>query len=938
MDGVAVFALLPRSRRRAGQTTSNSDAQEHDGLAWSHVGALRYRRSGGSARIFHSAAALCAALSRGCCSRAFGNGLVWRRDHGVLRFWNHTAAARFAVATFPSGRTTFSAVDGLCTPGLGLGQRRAAFRAWNLHRIHWMPHVPLKTLVPEQRQLECRHCHTRFRATEREREFCCSGCRFVFHLLHKRGLEDFYRYGETMAPAGNFVFHDRDYKWLEELQKAAEAGPTETAEITLEVQGISCAGCVWLLEAVFMEYPGAVECAVNSSAGTLRLRWRSGACELTAYAQDVQRFGYLIGPVEGKSKSVLPGLTRKLGLCGFLALNAMLFALPRYLGIEPSDALQALFDVISFVIATASVAVGGTYFFRRALTALRFGSLHIDLPISLGLAFAYAGSVVAWFNDQHALNYFDFVSIFTFLMLLGRWLQERAVEANRQRLLGLKLSPGRLRILKDGSESQEASKVRAGDKYFVGRNQLVPVRSRLLKGGGTFALNWITGEPAPRSFASGGIVPSGARSLVEDDLLCEALEDWSSSQLSSLMRIDAEREWRNRGLEKLIKVYLVIVLVLAVAGLFFWGLGGGGWASAFQVLISVLVVSCPCAVGVALPLLDDIAAARMQHHGVYLRDGSLWVRLQRVTTLLFDKTGTITLETLRPANPDVFDGLSAQTKSYLLRLVERSLHPVAACLRESLLSEGIEAAEGAVEVVEIPGMGLSWDSQIGCWSLGRASWIKRGDTTSGTVLALDGTELARFHFREELRPDADRQVMQFLTAGKQVYLLSGDAPERVQVLGASLGLPVDHALGGLTPEEKEALVKDRWSGNSLMLGDGANDSLAFDAALCRGTPAVDTGLLEHKADFYLLGRGLNGLGVLFAAATRHALATRTVFGFALTYNAVAVSAALGGWMSPLVAAIIMPLSSLASIGIVLSIFRVSAPRNESHHNTSYAHE
>jgi Cu2+-exporting ATPase len=779
----------------------------------------------------------------------------------------------------------------------------------------------MKTATKDNRLVACHHCHTRFRPVAADDKFCCSGCRFVHHLLHKRGLEDFYRYGETLSPAGSFVFHERDYAWIEALRVASEAGAADLAEATVEVQGISCAGCVWLLEAVFLEQRGALSCSVNSSTGTVRLRWRPAGCDLGAYARDVQRFGYLLGPAQGPAAAGLQPLTRKLGLCGFLALNAMLFASPRYFGIASGDALAALFDLISFALATSSILVGGTYFFRRAWAALRLGRLHIDLPISLGLIFAYAGSVAAWLQDQHSLNYFDFVSIFTFLMLLGRWLQERAVQANRRRLLGLKLSPGRVRVRRDEGEMEvDSSELLVGQQFSVGRNQLIPVRSRLLDRGATLALNWITGEPAPREFSAGGIVPSGARSLADADLLCEALEDWPSSQLAALLRIDAEREWRNVGLEKLIRIYLGVVLLLSVAGFLAWGLSGGGWPAAFQVMISVLVVSCPCAIGVALPLLDDIAAARLQQHGVYLREGSLWARLKRVRHLLFDKTGTVTLETLQPADPEVIENLSPQTRAYLLRLVARSLHPVAACLREILLARGAEAAPGGAPVHEVTGMGLEWESPVGRWQLGRASWVLGGEASGGTVLALDGTEVARFQFREELRPGAAREVAQLQSAGLPVYLLSGDEPARVRAMGQALGLPEGHALGGLSPAEKASLVRARWSGNAMMLGDGANDSLAFDAALCRGTPAVDTGLLEHKADFYLLGRGLAGLGVLFAAAHSHRRTTHLVCGFALTYNALAISAALAGWMSPLVAAVIMPLSSLTSIGLVLISF------------------
>lgn len=782
-----------------------------------------------------------------------------------------------------------------------------------------MPDVPLKTEVAE-----CRHCRTRFRATAEESEFCCSGCRFVFHLLHKRGLEEFYHYGGALAPAGNQVFHERDHRWLADLQKSSEAENTKAAEAFVEVQGISCAACVWLIEAVFREMPGAVSCVVNASCGTARLRWRRHAADLPSFARDIQRFGYLLGPIGREGTPRINTLARRLGLCGFFALNTMLFASPRYFGIDPGDALSALFDLASFGFSTASIAVGGSFFFRRAWRALRARALPMDLPISLGLIFAYAGSVTAWLKDQHSLNYFDFVSIFTFLMLLGRWLQERAVESNRRRLLGLKLSPGRVRRECKGTPMEiDAKELITGDKFRVGRNQVVPVRSRLLGRSTLFALHWITGEPAPRQFATGDMVPSGARSLNEDDVECEALEDWTDSQLSALLRINAERTWRNGRLEKWIRVYLVAVLMLAAGGFLIWGLTAGAWLSGFQVMISVLVVSCPCAVGVALPLLDDLAAARLQQHGVYLREGSLWARIHHVNTLLLDKTGTVTLETLRPSHPEVLTALSATEKSRLLHLVGRSLHPVAACLREILLAAGVEPSKDAGSVREIPGMGLEWDAPEGRWCLGRASWIP--SEGSGTVLALDSIEVARLHFREELRPEAAQEVARFQSAGMPVFLLSGDEPERVRAMGATLGLPPEQALGGLSPQEKADLVSERWADRALMLGDGANDSLAFDVALCRGTPAVDAGLLEHKADFYLLGRSLGGLGALFATARSRQRTARAVLSFAVSYNALAVAAALGGWMSPLAAAIIMPLSSLVSIGIVVASFRVAIP-------------
>ena len=724
-----------------------------------------------------------------------------------------------------------------------------------------------------------------------------------------------------MSPAGSFVFHERDLGWPTEIVDAAESTATDSASATVDIQGISCAGCVWLLERVFLEHPGALSCRVNSTTGTLRLEWVAGECDVAGYADDLRKFGYLLGPADCEVTPLTRPLARRLGLCGALAMNAMIFALPRYLGLNPGDALSRLFDVISLGLATASIIVGGGYFFRRAATALRAGILHIDLPISLGLIVAYIGSCLAWIKQAPSFAYFDFVSIFTFLMLLGRWLQERAVESNRRRLLAMKLSPGNVRRLSAGQwEEISATALVAGDRFVVMKGRMVPVRSRLVTDLAVFALNGITGEPAPREFLRGGIIPAGARSLSPDDIDCESLEPWQTSQLATLLKVESGMTWRNSAMQRLMTVYLAIVLTIAVIGFSAWGLSGGDWIRAAQVLVSVLVVSCPCAIGVALPLLDDIAAARLQRAGIYIREGSLWPRLRHVRNILFDKTGTITLETLVLANDNVLASLAPHERSTLLRLVRSRLHPVAACLREALLPAGVEPADGGGEVTEVIGSGLEWVAVDGTWRLGRPAWA--GGRSGGTTAFVhDGRELAAFGFREEFRPGASEELAALRDGGRTIFLLSGDDSARVTQMAGELGIDPEDAFGELSPADKADLVRSRWAGNSLMIGDGANDSLAFDAALCRGTPSIDTGLLEHKADFYIPGTGLGGLQMLFRASHKHHLTSCAVFAFAITYNAVAVTASLAGWMNPLVAAIIMPLSSLASIGIVLVGFQ-----------------
>lgn len=789
----------------------------------------------------------------------------------------------------------------------------------------------MKTVPPSGTAAKCSHCGTPFRPTQRESEFCCAGCRFVFHLLRKRGLEDFYRFGGNPAPASSGVFHSGEWSWLEDLQEATESGipAGQSVGATVEVQGIACAGCVWLLEALFLEAPGAISCTVHSTRGTLRLEWAAGECHLVAYAADAKRFGYRIGPLSNREQPPSRDLTRRMGICGALALNAMLFALPRYLGLEAGSQLNRLFDVVSFFLATASLFLGGTHFFRRAFGSLRRHELHMDLPISIGLAVAYTGSVTAWLLGHSAMSYFDFVSIFTFLMLAGRWTQERSIEANRRRLLGSRLDPGRVKVFRDGQEHwvlTDARALRTGDRYQIEKSALVPVRSTLEDNAGTFALNWITGESVPRRFQIGQSVPAGARNLTAQPITLCAREVWEHSQLARLLAVEDSPSNTRPGFRTGIRAYIMGVIVIAILGGAAWGIAAGPLAAA-QVFVSVLVVSCPCALGVALPLLNDAAALRLQAGGVYPRSEALWEKLRGVRSLVLDKTGTVTLDVPGLANHEALLGLHERARAVLLMLVADSPHPVAASLREALLSLGCERTENPdASVCEIPGMGLEWQGTEGTWRVGRARWAAPEKNLSGTVFSLEGVPLAAFSIVEELRTDAATEIHALRSRGFSVSLLSGDEPARVQSMAHTLGIPQDEAFGGMTPDEKAALIRSRWPDSALLLGDGANDSLAFDAARCCGTPSVESGLLEHKADFYLLGRSLRGLGMLFRVADQRRKSVRAVFAFALSYNTLAISAALAGWMSPLVAAIIMPTSSLLSISLVFLTFRVGGSK------------
>ena len=779
----------------------------------------------------------------------------------------------------------------------------------------------------------CRHCGAPLleRRTA-ESGFCCAGCAYVYRLVHEHGLEGYYRIkDEITTPADAAVFQPRDFSWLETAQQQAEAAAgARPPELTLDAQGISCAGCVWLIERIFQQQPGARDIEVSAQLGQMRLRWIPGAFAAAAFARKLQAFGYLAGPageipVEPESR----GLVRRIGLCTAFAMNVMLFTLPVYFGMERTFTYARLFGTLSLAFGTLSLLVGGSYFLNRALRAIRARAVHIDLPIALGITGAYLGSLYGWFTGREQFIYFDFVAGFILLMLIGRWAQIAAVERNQRRLLSHQPKPPQVRLAAGGAIPPE--QLSTGQGYFSASGHTVPVDSRLESAEAPFSLATISGESAPRTYRAGQRVPAGALNVGRADARLTALQPWPESLLAQLLAPVERSGARAAFLERIIHGYLIGILGVAVLAGIGWWLATGDALRTGSVVTAVLVVSCPCAIGLAFPLADEIATVALRRRGVFVRAGDLWTRLAAVRQLVFDKTGTLTLETPVLENPDELRRLEPAARAALLALARDNPHPVSQCLLENLLATGPgEALAGDVE--ERIGRGVTLEAEGHRWRLGRPDWTGGSaatDSAAGTGFSRDGVMIAHFRFVDAARPDARAELAALGRLGYATYILSGDHRAKVETLAAELGLPQGRALGGFTPREKADWLEAHGAARTLMLGDGANDSLAFDRALCRGTPVIHRGHLEQKADFYYLGRGIGGLRALFAVNDVRRRCQTTILIFSIAYNTLAVGLAVAGLMNPLVAAILMPANSLLTLLLVtVGMRRAFQPRSQ----------
>lgn len=736
-------------------------------------------------------------------------------------------------------------------------------------------------------------------------------------LLRDEGLLRFYDLGGRAGGAIGSVPRQPSYEWLPDLERAAGVDG-EHVRLVLDVQGIRCAACVWLLQTVWKRQPGARDLRIDPSLGRATLLYDRGSRAGAAFLEAAARFGYQMAPA---SRRIVrdTGLLLRFGICAAIAMNAMILAVSLYFGLDQvlatstagDGGLQALFGWVLLGLGTLSVAIGGPVFLRAAIAGMRAGVVHMDLPISLGLLLGYGGSVHGQLTGGP--TYFDTIAIFVAFMLGGRFLQQRTLAKSRDQVLandGAEHMRAR-RLAGDAVTSTPVRTLRVGDELLLAPGDLVPVRVRTA-GASQFSLDWISGESEPRAFAAGSEVPAGAFHCGRHAVRAEVLADFLTSGLAELLSqepIDREdTRGRVRFWQRLNQSYAVGVLLAAA-------LGGGVWAlidpsRALPVAISVLVITCPCAMGIATPLAFHLSLALLRRRGVFVRSRSLLDKARCVQQVVFDKTGTVTHGGLRAR----IDGdLPGAALPVLATMVASSNHPVSQAILQSL--EHAPFLPG-VEVSETAGRGLACRALGAEWRLGGREFAGVPVTVAGMrecVLARDGQLVARFVLEEDFRDGQKEEIADLVARGLEVYLLSGDRADRVQRAAAQLGIAPERARGGMSPADKAAAVQALDRGSVMMVGDGLNDAPAFAAAFCAGTPAMDRPVLPARADFCFRSVHAGAVRAVFEVADLHARVVRVNLTLALVYNASTLVACFLAAMTPVLCAVLMPISSAALV-------------------------
>jgi len=678
----------------------------------------------------------------------------------------------------------------------------------------------------------------------------------------------------------------------------------------LSVPGARCAACIGKIEKGLAQVPGVEAARMNLTAKRVSVTWRGHEAPDLIAALDSAGFqGNLAGVADETKDPELGRLVRALCVAGFGAMNIMMLSVSVWSGADGET--RQMFHWISAAIAFPCLLYAGRIFFESAWSALRRGRTNMDVPISIGVSLAFGLSLYDTIqNGEHA--YFDASISLLFFLLIGRTLDHVMRDRARTAVSGLaRLAPRGATVMRaDGRrEHLPVAQIEPGMRILLAAGDRAPVDGQVEEGASDLDCAIATGESEPRRVEPGAEIQAGVLNL-SAPLVITATARAENSFLGEMMRLmeaaEGGRASYRRIADRASSLYSPVIHAAAFLTFLGWLWIGGDWHQAITVAIAVLIITCPCALGLAVPMVQVMAASRLFEAGVMVKDGAGMERLAGVDTVVFDKTGTLTLGRPRLVNADEIRPADLSVAGFL---AARSNHPASRAIAAAAPVTALDLTAAS----EHPGLGIEGVIDGHCYRLGRAEWAVergRGGAAAGTVLSRDGRLVARFMLEDELRPDAAQAVGALKALGARVLILSGDAPAAVATVAAKLGIS-DYA-AELLPAGKVARL-DQLAAQGrkvLMVGDGLNDAPALTAAHVSMAPADAADIGRNAADFVFLHKGLDAVPITVDVARRAGQLVRQNFALSIGYNLIALPIAVAGQVTPLIAALAMSLSSI----------------------------
>lgn len=760
------------------------------------------------------------------------------------------------------------------------------------------------------------------------RDMCCPGCESVARTIIESGLVSYYQYRTAPAEKADLVPEQLQaliHYDNEEVQSEFVRNRDNLSEVTLSLEGVSCAACAWLIEKQLTKELGVYSIRVNTTTNRALLAWDKSKARLSELLSIIHRLGYKAAPFEADKQEASYHQTMKqylyrLGIAGLATMQVMMLAVALYLEVfgdlEPE--FKSYFRWVSLIFATPVMLYSALPFYLNAWRSLRSRTLGMDVPVSIAMIFAYCASLVATVTEQGEV-FFESISMFAFFLLVGRFLEMRArrkAAAASGNLL--KLIPAIATTL-DGDQIPVKS-LKVGDKIRVLPGEHIPADGKIIKGRVHIDESMLTGESIPVVKQTDDFVYAGTLNG-EESFELEVTSSKADSMISNIVRLQDEAQMSKPKIAEVADIvaryFVGAILIIAAATWFFWH--DAKPEDAFWIMLSVLVATCPCALSLATPTALTCATSRMGNFGILLRKSHVFETLCKVNHLIVDKTGTLTHGDIEISDVEIIGDVNKEEALAIAASLEaHANHPIARAFKvysnQNINVTGVE---------NVIGSGLKGIYEGAPVKIGSAQFVLNDAINShpnSVYMSISGKHVATFSYHDPIRTEAKLFIEQFKKSGVKVTLLTGDIEQNAQAVATKIG--ISNVVAGAKPQDKLAYLKALESSDiTMMIGDGINDAPTLAGAHLSIAMGGGADVAKASADMVLLGDQLDRVLKARYLALRTRKIIRENLAWSLGYNLLILPLAVAGLVAPYIAVVGMSASSIIVISNSLRLLK-----------------
>jgi len=784
---------------------------------------------------------------------------------------------------------------------------------------------------------------------QKQQPMCCIGCQAVAQTIVDNNLTQYYQFRTEPAQKGSELIPEelqtqqlKKNKLLDEevLQSEFIYHDKDSKEAILTIEGMSCAACAWLIEMQLSKLEGIHSISVNATTQRATIKWKDSVLQLSEILNTIEHIGYQALPfkaneIEQRNKAISKVFIKRLGISGILMMQIMMIAVGLYFGAfsDMAEHNKIYMRWVSFILAIPIVSYGAFPFYIGAVNALKLKRLSMDVPVSIAIILAFSASAWATITEQGEV-YFESVSMFTFLLLIGKFLEFRArsyaaqVSANLLKLMPMTATKIANKDLQNKNEEElvAAKQLIKGDIVLIKPGEVIPADGLIVKGSSQVNEAMLSGEQTPVTKAVDDNVFAGTING-DGNLTVQVNQPSNESFLSQLIRLSEQSQAHKPKLarfsDKVAQYFVAIILMTAICTAIYWQLNLP--EEAFWITLSVLVATCPCALSLATPTALTCATTRLNRDGIMIKSGHVMETMPNIKCFAFDKTGTITTGEFAIDEVDIISNEYSEKEILAIAaaLESHSEHPLA-----KPFTKHRDFNLKAEEITVQSGQGVSGTVNGQYFRIGKASWLLTSKEyannesliNASCLLVSENKIIAAFYLIDKIRDDA-KTLISKLNNSHQTLMLSGDNQRACELVGKALS--ITHCFGNLSATDKmEAIKKKQEEKMTIaMIGDGVNDSPVFGAAHVSMAMGCGADIAKSGADVILLNNQLSSINTL----NRISIKTKRIifqnYLWAIGYNAIVLPLAVSGFITPYMAVIGMSLSSILVISNSLRLLK-----------------